>query len=167
MEQNTSKLMETIEKEAEVLEVLSDSLFRQKEAAIKGDVEILDKITNSQNRALARLNELDKMRAEYTEQIAQYYDIEPQELSMSVLKNLLKDELEEPGLRLLDSVKPLAEKIKHSAKMNVAIIKRCLNLGDERLKRMLEFRNQSDMYSLGGKKTKSGKSSGVVLNREA
>ncbi|MBC8277297.1 MAG: flagellar export chaperone FlgN [FCB group bacterium] len=167
MEQNISKLMEIIEKEAEVLEVLSDSLFRQKEAAVQGDVEILDRITDSQNRALARLNELDKMRAEYTLPIAQYYDVDAEELTMSVLRNLLKDELEEPGLRLLDSIKPLAEKIKHSSKMNVAIIKRCLNLGDERLKRMLEFRNQSDMYSLGGKKTKSGKSSGVVLNREA
>ena len=167
MEQNISKLMEIIEKEAEVLEVLSDSLFRQKEAAVKGDVEILDRITGSQNRTLARLNELDKMRKECILPIAQYYDIEPQEMSVSVLKKLLNDELEEPGLRLLDSIKPLAEKIKHSAKMNTAIIKRCLELGDERLKRMLEFRNQSDLYSLGGKKTKSGKSSGVVLNRQA
>lgn len=167
MEQNISKLMEIIEKEAEVLEVLSDSLFRQKEAAVKGDVEILDKITDSQNRVLARLNELDKLRGECTLPIAQYYEIEPRELTMTVLKNLFKDELEEPKLRLLDSIKPLAEKIKHSARMNTAIIKRCLDLGDERLKRMLEFRNQSDLYSFGGKKTKSGKSSGVVLNRQA
>ena len=167
MERNITKLMEIIEKEAEVLEVLSDSLFRQKEAAIKGDVEFLNKVTESQNRALARLSELDKMRREHTLPIAESLGIEPEDVTMSILKSVYKDEFEEPRLRLLDSIKPLAEKIKYAAKMNVAIIKRCLNLGDERLKKMLEFRNQTDMYSAGGKKTKSGKSSGVVLNREA
>jgi hypothetical protein len=51
-------------------------------------------------------------------------------------------------------------------KSNAMIFSRCLQLGEERLQLLLNFRNRQEIYSLKGKKAKSGKKSGIILNKQ-
>lgn len=167
MEENITRLMEVIEQESEVLEVLADSLYRQKEAAIKGDIEVLNQITDSQNRILARLNELDQKRLEYSEPIAQELGVRPEDVSTSLLKQYYSDEFSAGKNRLFSSIAPIAKKIRKSAKMNTMLIKRIMEFGEQRLKRIMDFHKESGSYNTFGKKSADSDKSGVVLNRQA
>ena len=167
MEENITKLMEVIEQESEVLEVLADSLYRQKEAAIKGDIEFLNQVTDSQNRILARLNELDKKRLEYAEPIAEELGVRPEDVSTSLLEDYYSDELAGSKSRLFSSIGPMAKKIKKSARTNTTLIRRIMEFGEQRLKTMMDFHKESGSYNTFGKKSSGSDKSGVVLNRQA
>jgi|GEM_PF-2340707 len=167
MEENINRLMEVIEQESEVLEILADSLYRQKEAAIKGDIEFLNKITESQNRALARLNDLDAKRMEYIIPLAEELGVSPEEISMTLLQQVYGNKFTPRRSRLLSSLKPMGDKIKSSARMNTMVLKRMMELGEERLKKMLDFCRDTGHYNLFGKKAEGAENSGVMLNRQA
>jgi len=166
MEENITRLMEVIEQESEVLEVLADSLYRQKEAAIKGDIEFLNKITDSQNRALARLNDLDKKRMEYIIPIAEELGVPAAEVSAAMLQQVYGNKINPRRSRLLQALKPMGEQIRKSAKMNTMVLKRMVELGEERLRKMLDFCRESGNYNLFGKKAEAGENSGVMLNQQ-
>lgn len=166
MEKNISNLMEIIEQESEVLEILSDLLYRQKAAAIEGDIEMLNRITEAQGRAYEKIAELETRRREVIEPIAQELDMRPEEVTLSILKERMKGGSAGQWERVQKLIGPLVKKVRHSAKLNRIVLKRCLQLGEQRLKMMLDFRGQQDLYKFTGKKSQANKNSGVAVNKK-
>ncbi len=166
MQENITELMVVIEQEAEILEILSDALYRQKEAALKGDVQQMNKITDSQNRALEKLNELDQKRVELVKPLAEELEIDPKDVTLSMLMKRFGDVIPTRKSKLMKSMIVLAERIKETAKMNSMIFRKILDYGEVRIIKMFEFLNQSETYEQGGKKSKASEKSGVMLNKQ-
>jgi hypothetical protein len=167
MEENITKLMEIIEQESEALGILADTIYRQKEAIIKGDLPLLNKTTDLQNRALTRLNELDKMRVELSVPIANELGVQPEKVTISLLQKYFTGKLDARQNSLLASIRPLTDSIKRSTKMNTKIIKRCFQLGEDRLKKILQLRTNTGLYANSGKKARIRSGNSVMLNKQA
>lgn len=159
--------MEIIEQESEALGVLADTIYRQKEAAVKADLELLNKTTDFQNRAVTRLNELDKMRIEESALIAEELGILPEEVTLTVLQKHLKDELDSRQHKILASLKSMSSSVRRSAKLNASIIKRCFQLGEQRLQKILLLRADTGLYANSGRKSQSHSGKSMILNIQA
>jgi flagellar biosynthesis/type III secretory pathway chaperone len=165
-EKSFSGLIEVVEQEAEILEALSDMLYRQKSAAIKGDTETLNILTESQGRAYKKLSDLEKQRLELITPFAEELNMSPEEVTLKTLKERYQGRLDAKEDWLLSAVKPLANRVKRALKLNSLILKKCLQLGENRLRAMMDFQQRQEVYNLNGKKTPAGKNSGAILNRQ-
>ena len=167
METNITRLIEIVEQETEVLEVISDILLRQRDAAVNSDINTLNELTNMQNRAYSRLSALENERLEAVKPLAQQLKVHPRQITLALIRQrILEDKEDHRFDRVAASLEMLANRVKRTVKLNGLIIKRCLELGEERLKNMMDFHNRQELYSFAAKKTKAGKSSGLVLNKQ-
>jgi flagellar biosynthesis/type III secretory pathway chaperone len=166
MEKTLSSLMEIVEQEAELLELLCDLLYRQKSAAIKGDLEQLNQITQAQSLAYSKIAELELRRREIIAPLAEELELDPEAITLKILKDKFIPDNKLQWERILSLVKPLVSKIRRATKLNQKILKRCLILGEQRLQIFYDHRHQNQIYDSGGKKSKAGKNSGVVLNKK-
>ena len=166
MERNITQLMEVVERECEILEALSGALYQQKEAAIQGDVEELNKLTEIQRRAYVKIAKLEGERLQLVSPIAEELAVRPEEVTLSMLKERYQAEFNSRFEMMSNLLKRLTNRVKRTAKLNGMIIKRCLELGEERFKKMIDFHNRQDLYGFSAKKSKMGRNSGVIVNRQ-
>ena len=152
--------------ESEVLENLTEILHIQKNAAIKGDFDVLNQSTEDQNLAYAKLAEFEIQRLKLITPIARELELRPEEVTLSLLKDKMKDSEGKRWEKISDVFKMLVEKVKRSAKLNRLIIGKCLELGEERLRMVLDFHLGQEQYNEDGKTVKSGRQSGVVVNKK-
>lgn len=166
MERNITQLIEIVERECEVLEALSGALYQQKEAAVQGDVEELNRLTEIQRRAYAKIAKLEGEWLQLTAPIAEELVIRPEEVTLSVLKERYRGEFSSRLEMMSDLLKRLTNRVKRTAKLNGMIIGRCLELGEDRFRKMMDFHNRQDLYSFEAKKSKVGRNSGVIVNKQ-
>ena len=166
MEHNISNLKTIIEREAAALEILSDLMIKQKAAVIKGDLKLLDEITAEQSRVYTQIADLEQIRLEIVEPLADELEIEPEEVSLEIIrKHVGLDKTSQ-----LDSIykllKPMVDKVRRAADLNKRIMEKCLQNGEQRLKMMLNFHSKQGTYSPAGKKTEASGNSSVVYNKK-
>lgn len=166
MNKDLSSLVETVEREAEVLESLSGLMRRQKAAAVAGDLEELNRATEAQERAYARLSQLESERLEKIQPIADELALKPGDVTLTLLGERFGAELGSGWERAVKLLNNLAEEVKRSAKLNGMIIERCQELGEQRFRSLVDFQQRGPAYGSSGKKKVSGTKSGMVLNQQ-
>lgn len=161
-----SSLMEIVERESEILETLSDLLQRQKRAATEGNLSELDRITEAQGRVYARMAELEAERLTVMKPLAAEMGMEPEQVTLTMLSDKFSVRLDDGMRRAVSLFTKLAEEVKRGAKLNGMIIRRCLDLGEQRFRTMVNFQQRGESYNFNGKKRLPGKNSGMVLNQQ-
>ncbi|MBC8490967.1 MAG: flagellar export chaperone FlgN [Candidatus Marinimicrobia bacterium] len=167
MEKNISNLKEIIKQETAVLENLSSLFIKQKAAAIEGDLQLLNEITAEQGKMFAKIAEFEKLRLEIVEPLADELDIEPEDVTLEIIRKHVGTENTRQLDKIYDMLKPMLEKVKRATNLNMRIVEKILMTGEQRLKMMLDFRTKKDTYNFAGKKKDNGGNSSVVYNKKA
>lgn len=166
MEINLDQVMDIVEQESEILEALTDLLYRQKDAAIKGELELLDKLTRKQTEAYARICELEAKRLELIAPLAEELEVAPEEVTISLLEQSEAGGNKSRWERLQRMIRPLIAKVKRAGQINNLLFKRCLELGEVRIKNFIRYRAKNETYGLKGDIKSENKDSGVIFNKQ-
>ena len=166
MEKNISNLREIIKQETAVLEILSNLFIMQKTAAIEGNLQLLNEITAEQGKLFAKIGEFEKLRLEIVEPLADELDIEPEEVTLDIIRKHAGIENTGNLDKIYNMLKPMVEKVKRAASLNMRIMEKILQTGEQRLKMMLDFRTKKDTYNITGKMKDNTGNSSVVYNKK-
>ncbi|MBC8204806.1 flagellar export chaperone FlgN [bacterium] len=166
MEANIAEIQEIVERETEILEALTDLLYQQKMSAIRGDIELLNRLTLKQSEAYARIAELETERLKLIAPIAEELEVAPEEVTLSLLKQRSGDNSGGRWDKLLMVLKPLILKIRRAVRVNSLYFKRSMQLNEERMRNVLHFQSGNAMYGRNGVKKEADKKHSIILNRQ-
>ncbi len=124
------ELLETLQTETEQYEELLEMFKRKTPVLVSGKIEELQKITDEEQKLVDNINSVDKKRNELVNDIGNVLNVNPEELTIQKLADLMKEQPEQHRklLEIHDKLKRVLENVHTINEQNKALVNQMLEM---------------------------------------
>lgn len=143
-------LFEILDKEAQVYDEILQLSKDKTTIVIEGKIAELEEITKAEQSLIVKIGELESLRENCVEEIADQLNIKPSELTVSELTKQLNDESAKKLVECKNKIEDILKKLKEVNNLNSKLIRNSIDYIDFSLNILSAASDTNNNYSNNG-----------------